>query len=281
MNVTSYTAQIAGATGLIDADLATSISESSESIGKAAEAITPEQEYYIGRAVAGTIFYKYKVYHAPEVQLYLNKISKTLVMNSDKPVLYKGYYVEILDSDEINAFATSGGHILITKGLLSCANSEDALAAVLAHEISHIQLQHSIKAIKSSRATDAILKTAEATYVAAVGKDAKLELVDGLKDSVNDIVTIMVESGYSKIQEFAADENALKLMKNANYNTNAMNDMLLMLKEKSSGQTKGFCKTHPTPDARMNKLKKKYSSYKDYQSQVVRTERFKKIISSL
>src|SRR5574344_2492121 len=115
------------------------------------EEITPEQEYYIGRAVAGTILEKYNVYNSEKMQKYLNEICSAIVINSDKPVLYKGYYVAILDTDEVNAFATSGGHILVSRGLLSCAESEDARAAGIAHEVSHIQLQHSIKAIKSSR----------------------------------------------------------------------------------------------------------------------------------
>ena len=95
------------------------------------EEITPEQEYYIGRAVAGTILEKYNVYNSAKMQKYLNEICSAIVINSDKPVLYKGYYVAILDTDEVNAFATSGGHILVSRGLLQCAKSEDALAAVL------------------------------------------------------------------------------------------------------------------------------------------------------
>ncbi|HBG36499.1 MAG TPA: peptidase M48, partial [Treponema sp.] len=104
-------------------------------IAKAAEPITPEQEYYIGRSVAATLLQSYDLADEVKLTAYLNKICMALVIHSERPELYNGYHVSILDSDQINAFATSGGHILITRGLLSCAENEDALASVIAHEI--------------------------------------------------------------------------------------------------------------------------------------------------
>ena len=120
------------------------------SISKATEEITPENEYYIGRSVAANLLTNYKTYSSPRLEAYLNKICQVLVMNSDNPDSYNGYHVKILDSSEVNAFSTSGGHILITTGLIECAKSEDGLAAVVAHEIGHIHLKHSF--VKGSNA---------------------------------------------------------------------------------------------------------------------------------
>lgn len=280
MNIASAAATVAGEQGLIDADIASSISSTASAISKAAEVITPEQEYYIGRAVAGTILENYKVYDSPNAQLYLNEICNTIAINSDMPVLYKGYYVAILDTDEVNAFATSGGHIMVSRGLISCATSEDSLAAVIAHEISHIQLQHSIKAIKSSRATDAILKTAGTALTLSDNAQAK-EIVSGFGDTVNDIVSTMVESGYSQRQEFDADANALKLLAQAGYDPNAMDSMLQLLKSKEQGQTSGFAKTHPTPDARISNLKDSYKQYSGYTDKALRQARFEEVLRYL
>ena len=146
-----------GAQSIRNPRLAGAVSQSGAAIGRAAEDISPEQEYYIGRAVAATILTNYKIYtENPALSAYLNQICQAIVINSSQPELYNGYHVAILDSPELNAFATSGGHIFVTLGLLECVTSEDALAAVIAHEIAHIQLQHSIKAIKTSRITHAI-----------------------------------------------------------------------------------------------------------------------------
>jgi len=276
MNATALAAEIGGATGAIDKDLAHSIADSSTAIGDAAEVITPEQEYYIGRAVTGTVLESYKIYSAPKVQAYLNKICGTITANSDMPELYKGYSVAIMDTDEVNAFSSSGGHILVSRGLLKCAQSEDALAAVLAHEIAHIQLKHSIKAIKTKRATNALVKTAGTAFVAS-GSDEAKELVSTFGDTVNDITQTMVNTGYSKSQEFDADKKALALMAEAGYDVNAMKDMLVLLEKREAGQTKGFSKTHPTPAARIENLKNEYKKYKVKTSRTVRQARFNKI----
>ena len=155
------------------------ITSSVESIEKASETITPEEEYYIGRSVAASIATQFPVDHGNlQMTSYLNKICETLVMNSDKPYLFKGYYVVILDTDEINAMATPGGHIFVSRGLIDCTDSEDALAAVIAHEVAHVQLGHSVSAIKASRVRSAVSSTSKA--VAFVFVPAKIEFPSAL-----------------------------------------------------------------------------------------------------
>lgn len=253
------------------------------SIEKATEEITPEQEYYIGRTVANSILSKYNYYSDnPKLTAYLNSICNAITLNSEIPYLYKGYYVGILDSDEINAMATPGGHILITRGLINCTDSEDALAAVLAHEIGHIQLKHSITAIKSSRATNAIMTTASAAVTSATaGIDDNIDkLTDGLNDAASEIVNSLVETGFSKAQEFAADNKALELMASAGYDPYCMLDMLALIKLNSESNQGGFSKTHPSPDLRIenvNKSLKKKNYRISEKDRELRTKRFNSI----
>ena len=232
---------------------AASILNASASISKAAEDITPEQSYYIGRAVTATILTNYKPYENPAIEAYLNKICTIITVNSENPDMYRGYHVKMLDTAEVNAFSTSAGHILVTKGLLSCAKSEDALAAVIAHEIAHIQLLHSLKSIKTSRFTAAAAATANAALT-VVSNDT--ELANTLNDMVDDVITDLVNNGYSQGQEFDADELALTLMADAGYNPKAMDDMLYMMKELQKGKAGGVYKTHPSPEKRIAKVDK-------------------------
>ena len=232
---------------------AASILNASASISKAAEDITPEQSYYIGRAVTATILTNYKPYENPAIEAYLNKICTIITVNSENPDMYRGYHVKMLDTAEVNAFSTSAGHILVTKGLLSCAKSEDALAAVIAHEIAHIQLQHSLKSIKTSRFTAAAAATANAALT-VVSNDT--ELANTLNDMVDDVITDLVNNGYSQGQEFDADELAPTLMADAGYNPKAMDDMLYMMKELQKGKAGGVYKTHPSPEKRIAKVDK-------------------------
>ena len=106
--------------------------------------------------MAAVILTKYPPYTNQPANEYLNLLGQTLAQVSDMPEIFRGYRFLVLNSDEINAFATPGGHIFITKGLLRCCRTEDAVAAVLAHEIGHIQLKHGIQAIKKARVTDAV-----------------------------------------------------------------------------------------------------------------------------
>ena len=211
------------------------------SISKATEEITPENEYYIGRSVAANILTNYKTYSSPRLELYLNKICQALVLNSENPDSYNGYHVKILDSGEVNAFSTSGGHILITRGLIECANSEDGLAAVVAHEIGHIQLKHSLKSIKSSRFSSALKATASAVMATEL---------DGM---VGDVMGSMLKSGYSQTQEYDADEMALTLMASAGYKPAAMLDILnqMQILESIPSSTGGMFKTHPSAKKRI------------------------------
>jgi len=268
-------AQIAGATGLIDQNTADAISQSARAIGSAVEEITPEQEYYIGRAVAANILSNpsYKLYNGnPALTNYLNLICTAITINSPRPDVYNGYKVAILDSQEINAFATSGGHIFVTRGLISAARSEDALASVIAHEIAHIQLQHSIKAIKSSRITQAILVTSTSAAGVAAGMDVN-QLTDVFNESVGEIVQTMVNSGYSQTQEFEADNTAMSLMASAGYNPSSLIDMLRVLNTVQTSSS-GFGKTHPTPAQRISNAEKSSGNYRAVNTVSQRQTRF-------
>lgn len=269
--------EIAGIEGSVE--MAESIMTSAESIEKAVEKIDPSQEYYIGRAVAAQILSKYELANEPELENYLNQICGALVLNSERPTLYRGYSVGIIDTDEINAFATSGGHILVSRGLLNCVTSEDALAAVLAHEIAHIQLEHSLKAIKTSRITDAITKTTFAT-MAVLSEGEFQEFTDVFGDVVDEIVASMVDSGYSKSQEYEADETALEIMAATGYNPLAMNDMLNVLKQNQKSKS-GFSVTHPSPEDRLKNLQDQYEHYDIKDTSKYRMERFLAIMENL
>ena len=123
-----------------------------------AKDLSPEQEYYIGRSVGAMVLRQYEVLDKPAVNRYLNILGQGLAQFSDRPEIYSGYRFLALDSLEINAFATPGGHILVSRGLLACARSEDELAAILAHEIVHVAHRHGVNSIKSARFGEALAK---------------------------------------------------------------------------------------------------------------------------
>jgi predicted Zn-dependent protease len=278
-NTISIGAQVAGVLGVVEADTADAISRSGQAISRAAEEITPEQEYYIGRAVGANLLSRYKVWQgAPRLTKYLNEICMAIVINSPRPEIYNGYHVAILDSMEINAFATSGGHIFITRGLIACADSEDALAAVIAHELGHIQLQHSIKSIKNSRITNAIMTTASSA--ARVTGVAELkELADVMDESVNEIVSTLIDRGYTQDQEFEADTAAMSLLAAAGYEPTGLMSMLRQLERNQRNQSGGLVKTHPSPSRRIERAQGTASKFKVPDTRSYRSDRYRRQIT--
>jgi len=254
-------AAIGQATGFIDETTANAIVKSGVAFGAAFEEITPEQEYYIGRAVAANVLTRYRIQtNMPAMTTYVNRIANALIINSPRPEIFNGYHVAILDSDEINAFATPGGHIFITRGLINCATSEDTLAAVIAHEVAHIQLQHGLKAIKNSRFTQALLITGTSAASAA-GNATVSELAGTFGDSVNEIVSTLVTNGYSRTQEFDADSVAMSLLSLAGYEPSSLIDMLQSLERNQGSRSGGFNSTHPTPAQRISNANNTVGNY--------------------
>jgi len=216
---------------------------------------TPEQEYYIGRAVAANILSTRKVWNDEKATTYLNLLERTLSLFSDKPETFGGYHLLILDTDEINAFAAPGGLILVSRGLLRCATSEDTVAAILAHETSHVVLQHGLNAIKASRKT-AAYKNLALTGVSVFGSPEARQLTDIFKDSISDITNTLVNSGYSRDLELQADQTALVIMRRAGYDPRGFDDMLKVMETRIKPGGLDFAKTHPDPKDRIVEVEK-------------------------
>jgi predicted Zn-dependent protease len=239
-------------TGVISPEKAQSIKKSTDNIAdaesKRREEFTPEQEYYIGRSVAAVILNKYPPYTNQPTNEYLNLIGQALAQASDMPEIFLGYRVLVLNSDEINAFATPGGHIFVSKGLLRCCRTEDAVAAVLAHEIGHIQLRHGIQAIKQERFIDF-----GKTIVTEIGGEKLLETFGG---AIGDFTNMMINTGYSRPFEYAADDVAQTILRRLGYDPNGLVEVLMVMGKKLKPDDTGFGKTHPPPQDRIDQVQK-------------------------
>jgi predicted Zn-dependent protease len=210
---------------------------------------TSKDEYYVGRSVAANLLSTRKAWRDQKATTYLNVMERTLSIFSDRPETYGGYHLLILDTDEINAFSAPGGLIFVSRGLLRCATSEDMVAAILAHETSHVVLQHGLNAIKAARQSGA-WKNAAFTGVAIVGSPEFKQAVGLLKDSVSGLTDTLVNSGYSRDLEFQADQMALVIMRRAGYDPRAFDDMLKLMEKRLKPGGLDFAKTHPNPPDR-------------------------------
>jgi beta-barrel assembly-enhancing protease len=242
--------------GETDPALGQSIVRGAQATGKAMEDITPEQEYYIGRAVGANLLRQYAPYRNDAANRYLNQLGQTLARFSDRPETYGGYHFLLLDTEEVNAFAAPGGKIFISRGMAKLCRSETDLAAVLAHELGHAQNQHGLRAIKKSRLTGA-LTTLGAESAKQLGNEQVAELTTAFEGSINDVTGMLVNSGYGRALENEADAVAIIILNRAGYDPRGLSQILHRLEEKEkspSGGGPGFLRTHPQPRTRIDRV---------------------------
>jgi Zn-dependent protease with chaperone function len=238
---------------------------------------TPEDEYYLGRAVAANILAAYKPYTKNKaLTLYLNRICQALVINSPRPVIYNGYHLMILDSPGYNAFASPGGHIFITRGLVEAAPSEDALAGIIAHELAHIILRHSISMIDDMKLDMELEEELNAmAQEAASYANRENKRIAAFRSSVNEFFALMVKSGYSQPQEFEADKAAVALLAATGYDPAGLAEILKVLSKVRRNNSGGFMSTHPAISERITNMEKEILPYRVTNTRSFRVSRFK------
>lgn len=271
--VTNIGTSIGQSVGMITESQAESISKSSKAVARSFEDFTPEQEYYIGRTVGAVVINKYKPYNNKKANAYINLLGQTLAKASDMPETFNGYHFLILDSDEINALAAPGGLIFITRGMLRCCRNEDAVAAVLAHEIGHVQFKHGLQAIKKSRITSALI-TIGAEGAKTFGEEDLASLTATFEDSISDITSTLVNNGYSRKFERQADIAAVTILKRVGYDPNGLVDMLKVMDKKLKPGSPDFAKTHPSPASRIADIQKDIGKYAGGKRSKARHARF-------
>jgi predicted Zn-dependent protease len=239
------------------ADLIGALSEMDRAFEDPEEEFSPEDSYYLGRAVAAQILTVYTLYTRDSPLIfYLNMICHAIALNSPQPTAFKGYSVGVLNTGEINAFATPGGHIFLTRGLVECAGSEDALAAVIAHELAHIQLRHAETMIKDQRLVHDLSQTADRAAALVLRNLSPQERVVFFDRNIRDMVNTFFKNGFAQSQEFEADIMAVSLLHNAGYDPSALVTMLQVLETVQPLNSGGFNTTHPSPAARLANLEK-------------------------
>ena len=112
--------------------------------------MTDAEEQQLGAAVSERIRTRYGVVQDAAVHKYLALVGGALAQGSTRPALPWTFIV--LDTDGVNAFASPGGFVHITRGALGLIKSEAELAGVLAHEIGHVAHKHTVNAIKKNKA---------------------------------------------------------------------------------------------------------------------------------
>ena len=244
--------------------------------------ITEEEEYYIGRSVSALILGRYPVYQNDALTQYVNLVGNAVALYSDRPEIYAGYHFLVLDTDEVNAMAAPGGMVFVTKGLLRRCRDEETLGLILAHEVGHVCAKHGLQAIKKSRLTDAFTFLGTQA-LRRYGPQEIAQLTTIFEGVLSDIVEQLVVRGYDRQSEFEADGLAVKFGTSTGYEPGGIIRFLrTMVGDSSTAAGKGWFKTHPSPEQRIEQLNGTISSLgRTPGIDPVRTQRFKQNIGLL
>ncbi|MEY4931686.1 MAG: hypothetical protein RLZZ403_6, partial [Pseudomonadota bacterium] len=173
-------------------------------------------EIRIGQQMHPQVLQQYGAYDDPKIQAYVNEIGQRLVVKSHRSNLK--YTFTVLDSDEVNAFATPGGYIYITRGIMAYLNSEAELAAVVGHEIGHVAARHAVRQQSQSS-------------IAGVGAIA-VGILTGSGDLANltgEAATALVR-GYGRDMELEADRLGAENITAIGFSSENMVDVVRLLK---------------------------------------------------
>jgi beta-barrel assembly-enhancing protease len=197
--------------------------------------VSAKQEVEIGQQINQQLISKgMRLYSEPNLNACVNQIGQRLVAVSDRNQL--PFKFQMVRDGAVNAFATAGGYVYVTTGLMKTADNEAQLASVIGHEIGHIEGKHLLQQLRQTAITRGL--------VSAAGLD---------RSAIANLGTELVLSRpLSRKDEFDADQRGLKMMIKANYAESAMPAFMKKLLTQSSVPT--FLSTHPAVPARVEAL---------------------------
>lgn len=221
------------------------------SLGKggkdAAQSLQPigeEEEKTIGGSLAIQVFNRFGgLYDNPELQRYITLVGQSLADVSDRPEL--DYHFAVVNSEQPNAFATPGGYVFVSVGLLRALENEAQLAGVLGHEIAHITHRHALQTLERSKKVAGF----GALTVSLLGQSP--DVFDKVIEQAGEIIFTY---GLDKNLEYEADKMGTEYSKRLGYNSSGLKSFLDILDKSRPGKDSVFLSTHPSPSDRLTHL---------------------------
>jgi predicted Zn-dependent protease len=198
------------------------------------------QEIEMGKQTDTAVAAQYGIYDDAALSAYINKLGLALAAKTQRPNL--PYRFAVLDSPVVNAFAVPGGSVYVTRGILAMMSSEAELAAVLGHELGHVNARHSMSQMSKAQ-------IAQIGLVAGSVISKRFAKAAGLASAGLQVLFLK----YSRDNENQADALGVDYSRAGGYNPADMAVTFVALQKMgdlSGGSSlPGFLSTHPlTPD---------------------------------
>ncbi len=204
-----------------------------------------EAEISFGRDIAARILGRVPLLDDLTLNRYVTLVGRALALHGNRPELI--YRFAVLDSPEVNAYSAPGGYIFVTRGALDRMQDEAELAAVLAHEIAHVNLRHIVRRIRlRGREQDGLGSLAR---LVGGGQDTARV---AFSQAVDKTMELLFVSGYNRQDELEADAEATLMLAAAGYDPTALKRYLARLGENPHR----VGKTHPGSRERLAALQR-------------------------
>ncbi len=217
--------------------------------------VSKEQQQQLGRQAMAEVYKQMPVLpdSSPETQ-YVRQLGQRLA--SVIPQQYSWpFEFHVIPQKDINAFALPGGPMFVNVGTITAASNEAELAGVMAHEMAHVYMQHSIKQMKKAQTTQG-LAAILGGLAGAIGGT-----VGGLARAGIGIGAGVISLKYSRTDEAQADQVGAIILYKAGYNPKAMADFFQKLASEAGGSGPQFLSDHPNPGNREQAIENEIRSW--------------------
>ena len=205
------------------------------------------------------------LYAGPQ-SAYVTRVGQKIAVQSGLSNAQGDFTVSLLNSSVNNAFAIPGGYIYVTRQLMGLMNNEAELASVLGHETGHVAARHSKK--RNDRARLGGLGQMAATILGAVvGGDSGAKFGQQIGGTIAQGLVL----GYSRSQEYQADDLGVSYLAKAGYDSMASSSMLASLAAQTAldARVQGqggksapeWASTHPDPASRVSRAAQKAQAF--------------------
>jgi predicted Zn-dependent protease len=192
----------------------------------------------------------------PEVNAYIDRVGQSIAQPSHRP--HMPYSFQAVNATYINAYTFPGGTAATTRGILVELDDEAELAALLGHEIGHVNARHA-----AERATRGMLASVALAGVGAAVAASDYSQYAGVVNSLGGVGAGALLAHYSRENEREADALGMEYMTRAGHDPDGMTDLMEILVEESErkpGAIEMMFATHPMSEERYRTARQRAST---------------------
>jgi len=208
---------------------------------------SPETDVQVGKQNAEILEKRLPLCNAPKVDAYLTKLGLKLVAKLPTRGVQYPWQFHCVNSKEINAFALPGGYVFVNRGAIEVSDNEAQLAAVMAHELSHVALRHG-----TAQASKAQIMQGAAGIFGGIfgGSTGGALLTQGVALGAGSVLL-----HYSRSDETQADVLGTQTLYDAGYDPRTMAQFFEKLEAETQGKNPPqFLSDHPNPGNRVERV---------------------------